>query len=131
VHEREVCFAAGSWQHGYGATLVEHWNGKRWTVVTSANPRGSRSASCRASRARARAVCVAAGTFAIGARPAHADRAVERHRWTLQPSPDPPKAMNSSLTGVSCVGTTRCLAVGTYLTNKFGNPAAGFSQHRS
>jgi hypothetical protein len=32
---------------------------------------------------------------------------------------------------VSCVEATRCVAVGSYLTNKFGNPAAGYSQHRS
>jgi len=52
-------------------------------------------------------------------------------KWLLQPGADPPKAMNSALTGVSCVEATRCLAVGTYLTHKFGNPAAGYSQHRS
>jgi hypothetical protein len=126
------CFAAGSWQHGYGATLVEHWNGKRWTVVRSANPRGFTFSqlsgiSCASARS-----CVAAGTFAIGSAPSAT--LIEQWNgtaWTIQPSPEPRKAMNSALTGVSCVGTTRCLAVGTYLTNKFGNPAAGFSQHRS
>jgi len=126
------CFAAGSWDHGYGATLVEHWNGNRWTVLKSANPRGFTFSqlsgiSCAGARS-----CVATGTFAIGTAPGAT--LIEQWNgtaWAIQRSTNPPKAANSALTGVSCVATTRCLAVGTYLTNKFGNPAAGYSQHRS
>ena len=126
------CFAAGSWERGYGASLVEHWNGKRWTIVNSANPRGFTFSqlsgiSCWSARS-----CVATGTYAIGSAPgATLIEQWNGTRWLLQPGADPPKAMNSALTGVSCVEATRCLAVGTYLTNKFGNPAAGYSQHRS
>lgn len=126
------CFTAGSWQHGYGATLIEHWDGKKWTVVKSANPRGFTLSqlsgiSCASARS-----CVATGMFAIGSAPsATLIEQWDGRAWVIQQSGNPPKAANSGLTSVSCVEATRCLAVGTYLTNKFGNPAAGFSQHRS
>jgi hypothetical protein len=51
--------------------------------------------------------------------------------WQVQPTPQPRKSSSSALLGVSCTSATRCLAVGTYRTNKFGNPAAGFGQLRS
>ena len=124
------CFAAGAW--GNGKTLTEQWNGKRWIVVKSANPRGftfSQLTSVVCTSARS---CVAAGSFAIGSAPgATLIEQWNGQTWQIQPSPNPPKAANSVLTGLSCVGPRRCLAVGTYLTNKFANPAAGFSQHRS
>jgi hypothetical protein len=126
------CFAAGSWERGYGATLVERWNGKRWTIVRSPNPRGFTFSqfsgiSCASARS-----CVAAGTYAIGSAPgATLIEQWNGSAWAIQPSANPRKAANSALTGVSCVEATRCLAVGTYLTHKFGNPAAGYSQHRS
>jgi hypothetical protein len=126
------CFAAGSWDHAYGATLVERWNGARWTVLKSANPRGFTLSqlsgiSCASARS-----CVATGTFTIGTAPgATLIEQWNGRAWTIQPSANPPKAANSALTGVSCVEAMRCVAVGSYLTNKFGNPAAGYSQHRS
>jgi hypothetical protein len=47
------CFAAGSWDHGYGATLVERWNGAV-DCPQVGEPAASRSASCRASVRRAK-----------------------------------------------------------------------------
>jgi len=123
------CFAAGSW--GSGATLIEQWNGKRWTALKSPNPRGFTFGQLTGISCASASSCVAAGSFAIGSAPgATLIEQWNGRSWQIQPSPNPPKAANSVLTGVSCVGATRCLAIGTYLTDKFANPAAGFSQHR-
>jgi hypothetical protein len=126
------CLAAGSWQHGYGATLVERWNGAKWTVVKTADPRGFTFSQLSGISCTSATRCVAAGTYSMGTPTSLT--LIEQwngHAWKIQSSPEPVKAASSSLMGISCVGSTRCLAVGTYLTNKFGNPAAGFSQHRS
>jgi hypothetical protein len=40
-----------------------------------------------------------------------------RGRWSIQPSPIPPGAIFSGLSGVSCARKTACTAVGTYLTS--------------
>jgi hypothetical protein len=59
------CFAVGSWKSGTapGATLITHWNGTGWTVVTSPNPTGSLG-SALAGVACVGAKCTAAGTYA-------------------------------------------------------------------
>jgi hypothetical protein len=126
------CLAIGNWSHGSGATFGARWNGSKWTEVRTPNPRGFTFSSLAAISCPSASRCVATGTYSMGT--PKSLTLVEQwngNAWQLQPSPQPPKSASSALMGVSCVSATRCIAVGTYLTNKFGNPAAGFSQRRS
>jgi hypothetical protein len=79
--------------HGHGETLVERWNGSRWTVVPTPNPPvpGQRS------DAILRAVSVRSGSdaWAVGYRPAGRHMRVSRtliehwdgRHWRIVPSP--------------------------------------------
>jgi hypothetical protein len=126
------CLAVGNWSHASGATFGERWNGSRWTEVRTRNPRGFTFSSLAGVSCTSASRCIATGTYSMGA--PKSLTLVEQwngNSWQIQPSPQPRKSSGSALMGVSCVSGTRCVAVGTYLTNKFGNPAAGFSQRRS
>ena len=126
------CFAAGGRQQGLGATLIEHWNGAAWSVGTSANPPGSVLSQFNGISCSNETNCVAAGLYSKNR---VTDASLVNHwdgrRWVIQPSPAPKGSAGSALAGVSCTSSSHCFAVGTLLTNKFGNPPAGFSQHRS
>jgi hypothetical protein len=126
------CFAVGDWSHGSGATFGARWNGSKWTEVRTRNPRGFTFSTLAGISCTSPSRCIATGTYSMGA--AKSLTLVEQWNgsaWQIQPSPQPAKSASSALLGVSCVRGTRCVAVGTYLTKKFGNPAAGFSQRRS
>jgi hypothetical protein len=126
------CFAVGFWSHGGGAAFGARWNGKRWTEVRTPNPRGYTFSSLSGVSCTSATRCVATGTYSMGT--PKSLTLVEQwngRAWKMQPSPQPPKSASSSLMSVSCTRGTRCVAVGTYLTKKFGNPAAGFSQRRA
>jgi hypothetical protein len=126
------CLAAGYWRHGSGATFGARWNGKRWTAVRTRNPRGFTFSHLAGISCVSATRCLAIGTYSMGG--PKSLTLVEQwngHSWQVQPSPQPRKSTSSALLGVSCTSSTRCLAVGTYRMNKFGNPAAGFGQHRS
>ena len=126
------CTAVGVWQHGFGATLVEHWNGAHWAVVPSANPPRFTFSQLVGVSCVSATSCVAAGTYASGT-PSDSTL-IERwngSRWTVDTSPNPSNGQTSSLAAVACAGASRCFAVGTYLTKAFGNPASGFTEHHA
>jgi hypothetical protein len=124
------CFAAGTRQSGAGAGLIERWNGSKWSVATTATPRGATLSQFNGISCASRVNCVATGLFSkdFATHSALINRWNGR-RWVIQPSAAPARAAGSSLSGVSCTSVGRCVAVGTYLTSKFANPPAGFSEH--
>ena len=126
------CLAAGYWRHGTGATFGARWNGKRWTAVRTRNPRGFVFSHLAGISCTSATRCLAIGTYSMGGPKSLTLVELWNGRaWQVQSSPQPRKSTSSALLGVSCTSGTRCLAVGTYRVNKFGNPAAGFGQHRS
>jgi hypothetical protein len=110
------CFAVGSYGNAWppDRTLVESWNGSTWTVVPSPTPGGSYSSldgvSCTSTTN-----CFAVGSYRIGS--GLTDRTLIESwngaTWAIASSPSPGSAYNS-LRGVSCTGTTACVAVGGY-----------------
>ncbi len=113
------CMAVGSYVNsGIAVTLSEAWNGTVWTIEPSTNPAGARGSyftgvSCRSSQA-----CVAVGYYQWGNR----DRltlaeAWNGKTWTIGPTVDPKDAVQSVLSGVSCVSPTWCVAAGYYWTS--------------
>jgi hypothetical protein len=126
------CFAVGGRRRGLGATLIERWNGKKWAVVTSVNPKGYTLSQFNGVSCATATNCVAAGLYS---RNSVVDFTLINRwngkKWAADSSPKPAGAAGSAFTGVSCVRGSRCFAVGTYLTSKFANPPAGFTaRHR-
>jgi hypothetical protein len=113
-----ACVAVGSDTDGSGrqVTLAEAWNGRSWTVEPTPGPAGAdRSVLLGVSCASA-ASCVAVGGYSVpgGAGQRLAQR-WNGHAWSIQPAPDPAKAIVATLYGVSCASADACTAVGDYV----------------
>jgi len=86
-----------------------------WTAQQMAVPVGSNgslvSASCRFTGTACVAVGSALNATGDGATLVEASSGSS---WRVQPTPSPAGALDSDLTGVSCVSSTACIAVGLY-----------------
>jgi hypothetical protein len=87
-------------------TLVEHWNGKTWSMLSSPNPAGSLNARLWSVSCPSATSCYAVGTDRFS-------KTLVEHwngkHWAIQPSPN---RSGSTLSSVSCPSTTTCYAVG-------------------
>ena len=119
------CTAVGSYvdPHGVPHTLVESWNGTRWSIVPSRDngPDGSTltGVSCLSATS-----CQAVGTYEIagfdtGLLPRTLVESWNGTKWSIGPSPNRGTSANA-FTGVSCVSATACKAVGWYQTHTAG-----------
>ncbi len=94
------------------ATLVEHWNGRTWSIVATPNPTGAWYSSLSGVDAVSANNVWAVGTF-IGE--TGGERTLIEHwngtSWHRVPSPNP-SATNNTLTGVSAISATDVWAVG-------------------
>lgn len=110
------CTAVGGYYaEGGGETLAEAWNGKAWTIQSSANPAGVaeltlNAVSCTSSRA-----CTAVGYYETNdfvPTTAFAE-AWNGRAWAIQNTPIPAGGDSSLLNGVSCLPSS-CTAAGYY-----------------
>jgi hypothetical protein len=115
------CTAVGIWSNATNM-LAEAWDGASWTIHSAPNPTSgglpitSNQVSCTHA-----AWCAAVGSAqkdTSGGEPAdHVFSEVwNGSSWTLDSITDPPGAISSTLTGVSCP-TVDCIAVGTFTTS--------------
>src|SRR5215472_13462533 len=106
-------------------TLAERWNGTRWTIQATPNPRqgggGLGGVSCTSASA-----CTAVG--AANPFGASATTLAERWngtRWSIQSTRNPPQG-GGALNGVSCTSASACTAVGA--ANPFGPSATTLAE---
>jgi hypothetical protein len=111
------CTAVGGYSAGFilgthfpaGGTLVERWNGRRWSIQhTPFSGASLMSVSCASARA-----CTAVGGFPGAPTDAPPSAIAERwngKRWSIQPTPRP---VGIILNDVSCSSPTKCTAVST------------------
>ena len=99
------CLAVG--MRGSGATVAEHWNGKKWSVLATKRDGLLGAVTCPGS-----GNCAAVGEAGSG-------KSLAEHwngrTWSVQPSASPNSF--SPLIGVSCHPASTCLAVGTTTAN--------------
>jgi hypothetical protein len=106
------CVAVGSWSDAQGSesTLVERWNGSKWSIDPSPNPKGDGAllsgVSCWSAN-----VCMAVGSYHKGAGMRTLILQWNGSEWTIVPSPNTHQIANI-LNGVSCVSSMACEAVG-------------------
>ncbi len=108
-----ACTAVGSYTDGSNLsdTLAETWNGTSWSIQTTPNPSGAQDSylsgvSCTAGD------CTAVGNYTDGS--GGDDTLAETWNgssWSIQTTPNPSGAQDSSLSGVSCTAGA-CTAVG-------------------
>ena len=112
------CFAVGvSDTATRGNTLVEHWNGTRWSVVPSPNPVGSFAAELTGVSCSSTTDCLAVGDYLSATSAAALVEHWNGTRWSIVASPQPSGVVAASLSGVSCSTPTSCLAVGSTETD--------------
>jgi hypothetical protein len=126
------CWAVGAYTKGSGTpflTLALHWNGRRWSLVTTPSPGGTGTGG-RSDLADVRCVmpvsCWAVGEYSTGS-PGHGLNLVlhwNGRKWSQARTPTP--GAGAALTGVGCASPDTCWAVGNYSTA--GSPGATLNQ---
>ncbi len=110
-----TCTAVGYYKTSSGdATLVEHWNGTNWSIVTSPDPSGSIILSLNDVACPSTTRCTAVGHYQTSS----GDATLVEH-WngthrSIVASPNPAIATDSNLSGLECRSPTSCTAVGDY-----------------
>ena len=107
------CTAVGAASLPNGAqTLVEHWNGTAWSIVTSENPAGATFSRLYGASCVGASDCTAVGYATVSG----SDKTLVEHwngtAWSIVASPNPAAATESRLYRVSCVGASVCTAIG-------------------
>lgn len=116
------CTAVGSYfgpTRAGGGTIAEHWNGKRWSVQKTPASTGLNgtldAVSCASSVS-----CMAVG--AIANDPRTRDRALAERwngtKWSVVHLPEPAHTTVAALSGVDCLSTAVCIAVGNFTTQR-------------
>jgi len=118
--ETGTCIAVGGYIEASGVerTLVENWNGRAWSQVTSPNPAGSRGSVLRGVSCTIGNLCAAVGTsvesggntVTLGLRWNGAEWSRGRE-WLIDEAPSLTGSRSSNLTGVVCDAAT-CQAAG-------------------
>jgi hypothetical protein len=112
-----ACTAMGSYTNSQtftSAGLAERWDGSNWTVQPTASPVTGANVSVSGVSCASSTSCIAVGDYTDSA--SHQFTLAEAWNgtsWRVQPSPNPPGALSSTLSGVSCATTTNCTAVGS------------------
>jgi hypothetical protein len=111
------CVAVGDSISASGSerTLIEGWDGTRWSVIASPSPSGGGSSLSGVT-------CLEASScFSIGEQAPSQQMLrtlVEQWdgtSWTIVPSPNVGSSSMSNLSGVACSGMSACVAVGSYV----------------
>jgi hypothetical protein len=116
------CVGGGEYalQKSSGA-LIDLWNGRTWSLMTAAEPRGHSNdflsgVSCRPSK-----TCFVVGSAFVGNGLVSLAEMWNGKQWVLTPVPWPKGTSNPGLSGVSCVAANRCVAVGNINQNVFAS----------
>jgi hypothetical protein len=91
-------------------------SGSRWAMQTAANPASGYQDGLDGVSCVSASFCAAAGWETTQQQPQDTFPMAETWNgtsWTLQPTPNPP-GVDSSLSAVSCLSPTACMAVGSY-----------------
>ena len=109
------CTAVGDFTKGSGVAVIlaEHWDGSRWAIQATPNPRGARLSVLASVSCSSRSACTAVGQAVSnqGASTPLAER-WDGTRWRIQATPNPPQG-GGGLSGVSCTSASSCFAVGS------------------
>src|SRR5205085_10551419 len=114
--------ASGCWAVGYYQTsdtifqtLIEHWNGTSWNIVTSPNTTPTRTNVLYGVTCVSASDCWAVGDYDANDGITNTDQALSEHwdgtSWTVVSLPNANPAQSNFLRSVACVSTSDCWAV--------------------
>jgi hypothetical protein len=106
-------------------TLVEHWNGTKWTIIPS-TVGGTTASQLNGISCKSASNCVAVGSYAVPGDPAGTQRTLVLRwngtKWSMLAGPNPAGATGTVLASVSCISAANCAAVGRSTTSTFERP---------
>src|SRR2546422_4523301 len=138
------CWAVGSYlnsQSAYPQTLIEHWNGIAWSIVSSPNTSPTQTNGLDEVACASASDCWAVGnyTYYYNSFPfatPYSQTLIEHWNgttWTIVESPNTSPTENNSLSGVACASASDCWAVGSTIQHWNGtswsilaSPSGGF-----
>ena len=97
-----------------GGSLTEHWNGTKWSVVSSPNPSGSSGTTLRGVACISAKSCLAVGSYNNSSHTATLPTAESWNgtKWSVVTVPVPSGQADAVLASVSCAAAGNCQAVG-------------------
>jgi hypothetical protein len=113
------CWAIGyylSSGNAYYQTLVEHWNGTTWVIITSPN-----TSATDTNKLNSIACPSASECWAVGSQGNGSGTLIERWdgtAWTIVNSPGTGDVVNNDLYGVTCNSDSDCWATGSHGYNQ-------------
>jgi hypothetical protein len=114
-----ACFGVGDAvdNTGHVRGLVEHWNGKKWTIQSVPLPAGAFRSQLVGVDCAATSTCEAVGYYAQTATTGQVgfSETWDGHHWTMQTMPKPAGAQQALPLDVACASATACTAVGEVL----------------
>jgi hypothetical protein len=99
---------------GRAITIAERWDGRRWGIQPTPNPRGAAGASLWGVSCPSPRMCMAVGLELAGKIFRTLAERWNGSRWSIEPTPSPASAISADLLGVSCPAANECFAVGDY-----------------
>lgn len=113
-----ACTAVGDYDNSSHTdlTLAEAWNGTSWTIKSTPNPSGASASALDGVSCTATSSCTAVGYTIDGAGTVTSAlaEALSGSTWTIQSTPSPSGASQTTLSGVSCTSASACTATGNY-----------------
>jgi hypothetical protein len=117
------CWAVGYYQVGTAAqTLIEHWDGTSWAIVTSPNSSVAQQNFLYGVTCVSASDCWAIGYYSSGTTTSAFQTLIERWdgtAWAIVPSPNTATTHDNILYSVTCVSASQCWAVGYYSNDNF------------
>jgi hypothetical protein len=116
------CWAVGEHYTSGGnvsQTLVQHWDGSSWSIVTSPNPDPTRANSLWAVACASASQCWAVGQSGAGSNTLTLIEYWDGTSWSIVNLPNGNPGVHNFLNDVTCVSASDCWAVGGYHTDGF------------
>lgn len=121
------CWAAGWYAglHTSAKNLMLHWNGRAWKSVGVPHPGGHGQDALSGITCTSQRSCFAVGSYSpMGMVISNEVLRWNGRRWKTLRTPDPGRTKGfqgaDTLIGVSCMSSTRCLALGSYRVRRSG-----------
>jgi hypothetical protein len=118
-----ACTAVGYAQSPL-ASLAEAWNGATWVVQVTPSAPGTTGSAFSGVSCVSSAGCVAVGLSYQGSTVLPLTEVWNGSAWNAQTPPYPAGSFDTALNAVSCVSATRCVAVGSYVSDAIVAPLA-------
>ncbi len=114
-----VCTAVGHIYNGStDQTLVETWNGAKWSIVPSPSPVSTGAVTLNSVSCPSSSFCIAAGYYVTkSSGEATLIEGWNGTAWSIIPNPNPSTTGTVQLLGAACTSSNFCVAVGYYFTS--------------